>query len=187
MRSDDAMQCAIPKSYSEVVKNHANHLKHHSSTAILGLRLEIKISAPNQRIATWLTSYSYYLFRLGQIWSSVTWSFWHFWQYNWLFLFLEWVYVLAADIHNVVQMAKTLVDHCAPHAPGWANFLWTWECLPWWAWVWALLVFSELSIQIPMLLEQLDLFPFRRNLYQQILDHKFLLFLFNKKEKKILT
>ena len=131
------------------------------------------------------TSILLYLFRC-QIWSCVTWSFWHFWQYNWLFLFLEWAYVLAADIHNVVQMAKTLVDHCAPRVPGWANFLWIWECLPWWAWVWALLVFSELSIQIPMLLERLDLFPFRRNLYQQILDPK-IFTVFISEKKKILT
>ena len=109
---------------------------------------------------------SIHYFLLGaQKWSSITWSFWHFWQYNWPFLWMEWVYVLVV-IHNVVQMAKTLVDHYALPVHVWANFSEICECLPWWAWAWALQQFSELSTQIPMSLVLQKEFRFRLNHYR---------------------
>ena len=101
-------------------------------------------------------------------WSSLIWSFWHFWQYNWLLLQVEWDYVLAAT-HNVVLMAKTLVGHFALPVPESVNFCETWTCLPWWVWAWVLQQSSGSSTQIPTRLEQPGQFLFRPNPYRQIL------------------
>ena len=100
-------------------------------------------------------------------WSSLIWSFWHFWQYNWLLLYVEWDYVLVAT-HNVVLMAKTLVDHSALPVPESVNFCETWICLPWWVWAWALQQSSGSSTQIPTRLELPGQFLFRPNPYRQI-------------------